>query len=249
MDILKNSWFVGIATGIISGIVVFFFTKWIMDKRGKVEYFKQVDNANQNVIEALKPYVAENGLPNLKIFKALIMATARSFSVDSKDMFSVSIYCEELIREIIKDVYVSNEKKQEYTNALAEYMENIEKVSNRDNMVSMYTSLWKYREKLRRKISIYIAIMTAMFVMISSFLLTIYSYKDTGKLSFWYPFDSNSVVWIPIIIFVFVILIMVLFMGFEIALGIAKEIRENRKLKETKSNEDDKLSDEDIKKD
>ena len=38
-------------------------------------------------------------------------------------------------------------------------------------------------------------------------------------------------------------------MGFEIALGIAKEIRENRKLKETKSNEDDKLLDEDIKKD
>ena len=106
MEILKNSWFVGISTGLISGILVFFFTKWIMDKRGKVEYFKQVDNANQNVIEALKPYVAENGLPDIEIFKALIMATARSFGVDSKDMFSVSIYCEELIREIIRDVYV-----------------------------------------------------------------------------------------------------------------------------------------------
>lgn len=112
MEILKNSWVVGIATGIISGILVFFFNEWIMDKRGKAEYFKRVDNANQNVIEALKPYVAENGLPNLKILKALIMATARSFSVDSKDMFSVSIYCEELIREIIKDVYVSNEKNK-----------------------------------------------------------------------------------------------------------------------------------------
>lgn len=246
MEILKNSWVVGIATGIISGILVFFFNEWIMDKRGKAEYFKRVDNANQNVIEALKPYVAENGLPNLKILKALIMATARSFSVDSKDMFSVSIYCEELIREIIKDVYVSNEKKQEYTNALAEYIENIEKVSNRDNMVSMYISLWKYREKLRRKISIYIAIMAAMLVMISSFLLTIYSYKDTGKFGFWYPFDSKPVLWIPIIIFVFVILIMVLFMGFEIISGI---VRENKKLKETKSDGNGKLVDEGTKKD
>lgn len=246
MEILKNSWVVGIATGIISGILVFFFNEWIMDKRGKAEYFKRVDNANQNVIEALKPYVAENGLPNLKILKALIMATARSFSVDSKDMFSVSIYCEELIREIIKDVYVSNEKKQEYTNALAEYIENIEKVSNRDNMVSMYISLWKYREKLRRKISIYIAIMAAMLVMISSFLLTIYSSKDTGKFGFWYPFDSKPVLWIPIIIFVFVILIMVLFMGFEIISGI---VRENKKLKETKSDGNGKLVDEGTKKD
>lgn len=46
MEILKNSWVVGIATGIISGILVFFFNEWIMDKRGKAEYFKRVDNAN-----------------------------------------------------------------------------------------------------------------------------------------------------------------------------------------------------------
>lgn len=50
MEIIKNTWFVGISTGIISGIVVFFFTKWIMDRKERVEYFKRVSNANQNII-------------------------------------------------------------------------------------------------------------------------------------------------------------------------------------------------------
>lgn len=39
MEILKNSWFVGISTGLISGILVFFFTKWIMDKKRKSRIF------------------------------------------------------------------------------------------------------------------------------------------------------------------------------------------------------------------
>ena len=56
MEIIKNTWFVGISTGIISGIVVFFFAKWIMDRKERVEYFKRVSNANQNIIETLKTY-------------------------------------------------------------------------------------------------------------------------------------------------------------------------------------------------
>ena len=65
MEIIKNTWFVGISTGIISGIVVFFCTKWIMDRKERVEYFKRVSNANQNIIETLKTYIAENGLPDI----------------------------------------------------------------------------------------------------------------------------------------------------------------------------------------
>mgnify|MGYP000164008402 FL=1 len=68
MEIIKNTWFVGISTGIISGIVVFFFTKWIMDRKERVEYFKRVSNANQNIIETLKTYIAENGLPDIEVW-------------------------------------------------------------------------------------------------------------------------------------------------------------------------------------
>ena len=78
-----------------------------MDKKGKTEYFKQVKAANNAVINALKPYIADKGLPDIEIFKALIVATARTFSVSKEDMYSVDVSCEELIREIISDVDVS----------------------------------------------------------------------------------------------------------------------------------------------
>ena len=59
----------------------------------------------------MKPYIADKGLTDFIIFEALIASTARIFNVDVKDMFSVSIYCEELIREIISDVYVLPQKQ------------------------------------------------------------------------------------------------------------------------------------------
>ena len=57
-----------------------------MDKKGRVEYYKQVNSANLNVINSLKPYIADKGLPNIDIFEALISSTARTFGVDKKDM-------------------------------------------------------------------------------------------------------------------------------------------------------------------
>ncbi len=159
MEFFQNAWVVGITTGIISGVLVFFLTKWIMDRRGKVEYFKQVSNANNSVISALKPYIADKGLPNIYIFESIIASTSRKFGINQKDMYSVSIYCEELINEIISDVYVSNEKKNEYTNALAEYKKKIEERKLEIDINSIITtrnSLGLYGERIRRQIGLYI---------------------------------------------------------------------------------------------
>lgn len=120
-ELLKNTWFVGIFTGIISGILVFIITNWFTKKNGKAEYLKQVNAANIDVINSLKPYIADQGLPQQEVFQSIIMSISRQYGVDSKDMFSISIFCEELIYEIISDVYVSCDKKKEYTKDLAEY--------------------------------------------------------------------------------------------------------------------------------
>ena len=58
MGIFQSSWFIGIATGIISGVLVFFITKFFMNKKDKTEYYQNVRNANDRVIAALKPYIA-----------------------------------------------------------------------------------------------------------------------------------------------------------------------------------------------
>ena len=67
---------------------------------------------NAEVILSLKPYIADRGLPNIHIFNALISSISRKHKINIDEMYSVEIYCEELIREIISDIYVSNEKKK-----------------------------------------------------------------------------------------------------------------------------------------
>ena len=197
-------------------MLVFFLTKWIIDKRGKVEYFKQVHNADQNVINALKPYIADNGLPEIEIFEALIASVARSFCIDRKDMFSIGTYCEELIREIISDVYVSNDKKQEYTNSLAEYKRKLEKCNEKvGDIVGISLLSSDYGEKMRRSISIYMSICTAGLGMLGSFII-VFDIENMDTKSFWYPFDKNPIIWIPVILLMLVLLIVVLIITFEI---------------------------------
>lgn len=231
MAIFQNAWFVGISTGVISGILVFFLTKWIMDKKGKVEYIKQVNNANRSVIEALKPYIADKGLPDIKIFEALISSTARAFCIEEKDMFAISVYCEELIKEIISDVYVSNEKKEEYTSSLAEYIKEIEYSDLEIRFAKknkLFQSSGTYVEKISRQMSTYIALLTAGLGMLASFVIAFDSY-GVDKVSFWYPFDENPIFWIPILLLLLVLLILVSIMLFELLL---KSLKRHKELKD-----------------
>ena len=187
MDIFKNTWFVGIATGIISGILVFFLTNWIAKKKGREDYYKQVMMANQSVITALKPYIAERGLPELEIFSSLIASTARMYSVEEKDMFTISVFCEELIREIISDIYVSTDKKKEYTDSLIVYKKEIDR-ENSENKVQVVSNNVEFNKKYRKSISMYMAFLASILTGTLTLLLTISDIID------------NPLLWLPVLI-------------------------------------------------
>ena len=67
LDFLQNQWVVGIGGGIISGIIVFFITKWLFQRKDNSKYLEQIANANLDIIRTLKPYIAEKGLPEKTI--------------------------------------------------------------------------------------------------------------------------------------------------------------------------------------
>lgn len=64
-----------------------------------------------DIIQALKPYVAERGLPEKEIVDAIIVSTARKYKVKCDELYSIRIICEELIREIVENVYVARREK------------------------------------------------------------------------------------------------------------------------------------------
>lgn len=131
IEFLQNQWVVGIGGGIISGIIVFFITKWILQRKDKSRYFEQISSANIDIIRTLKPYVAEKGLPDKQIIDAIISSVARKYNVEYSELYSVRVVCEELICEIIGNVYVSAEKKKEYSIQLQKYLQELDIVSDR----------------------------------------------------------------------------------------------------------------------
>lgn len=227
MEITKNVWFVGIVTGIISGVLVFFITNWIMKKKGKEDYLKQVGSANQNVILALKPYISERGLPDVEIFKALIDSVARNYSIEAHDMYTVSEFCEELIREIISDIYVSSDKKKEYTDSLIAYKKNIdksgslEKIEGKRNMVDSSA-------KFRKRTTAYMSLMISIMTMVLTIVIALSSVTDINEYhSVWYPFDENPMLWLPIFMIVIVLIMMVAWQMADILVRRVKNGKKN----------------------
>lgn len=124
---LENPWTSGIGGGIISGFIVFYVTRWLLQRKDKRNYINSVHSANKQVIDFLKAYVVDKGLPDYQIVNAIISATAREFSVKKEELYDVVVVCEELIKEIIGNVYVSGDQKQKYLEDLSLYMEKVKK--------------------------------------------------------------------------------------------------------------------------
>ena len=76
-SLLTNAWVVSIFSGVLSTIL----TKIILSKGDKVEYTGRVNEANIVLIEMLKPYIAEKGLPSKSSMYSLIRSVGRKYNV------------------------------------------------------------------------------------------------------------------------------------------------------------------------
>jgi len=133
IDFLQNSLVINIGGGIISGIIVYFFAKWIFQWREKSKHAEQLNAANSEIIRILNPYVIENGFPDQEIINAIILSTSRRFKLKSKELFSIRTICQELIRKVVENRYVSNDKKKEYSNHLRDYLSSLDSQKDEDS--------------------------------------------------------------------------------------------------------------------
>lgn len=126
LNFFQNQWVVGIGAGIVSGFIVFFVSKLFLRRKDRSEHMKLIEIANTELLNSLKPYVAEKGLPEYGIVNAVIISVAREYKVKMEELFSIRVICEELIREIIGNAYVSSDLKDEYSIQLIKYLENLD---------------------------------------------------------------------------------------------------------------------------
>ena len=181
---LQNPWVVGIVGGIVSGIIVYFITNWLYKRKDNSKYLEQINRANLDIIQVLKPYVAERGLPEKEIVDAIIVSTARKYKVKSDELYTIRIICEELIREIIENVYVSSEKKQEYAKQLQEYLHKLDAEKIKDFLISdiekEIKNLTVFKESnYRRKTATMMSALLSTCAGIATVLITFVAFLDT----------------------------------------------------------------------
>lgn len=119
MDFFSNPWVVGIGGGVLSGLLVTLITRYLFSKRERREYLQKVATANNEIIYAIRPAIAEKVIPSNEMLEALFSATARKYSVDESDLYSKASLANELIKEVMDNTFLSSQQKVEFCSLLS----------------------------------------------------------------------------------------------------------------------------------
>ena len=138
--IAENPLAFGAVAGVINGLIVFFIVlfiaKLLLRRKDSARRLELIEIANGEIIRTLKPYIAEQGLPDKEIIDAIILSTARKHKISCEELYSVRIICEELVREIVENVYVSSSRKQEYVAHLRNYLVDLDSTRDKSLLVT-----------------------------------------------------------------------------------------------------------------
>jgi hypothetical protein len=119
MDLLSNIWVVGAAGGLVCGILVRLIIGRMFSARGHREYERTLAIANDEILHAVRPAIEQKILPSTAMLDALFSATARKYSVDSRDLLPKAALADELIKEVIDNTFLSSQQKAEFSQLLA----------------------------------------------------------------------------------------------------------------------------------
>lgn len=117
-DLIANPWFVGIGGGVISSLIVFFITKFILSKKENKEYEQKVRLATNEVVYAVRPLVIDKAIPANEILAALRSAIAVKYGVKVSDVIGIKQLVCILVLEILSNSFLNSSQKKEYCNLL-----------------------------------------------------------------------------------------------------------------------------------
>lgn len=130
LALLNNPWIIGIGGGIFSGLVVTLISRFVLSKRENREYLQKLHSANREILYAIRPGISEGQLPIPAVVDALRKSTARKYSVNSEDIWSVSELTDELIKEVMDSSFISSSSKHDFCSKLSELSESADKKTN-----------------------------------------------------------------------------------------------------------------------
>jgi hypothetical protein len=114
-----NPWVVGIGASLISGLIVAILTRQIFTRKVDREYMQCVSRANNEILSAAIPLIAEQKPPESILVESLIRSTRRKYDVSSDALYTPKSLAEEVIKEIVSTSFLSTQQKTEFCSQVA----------------------------------------------------------------------------------------------------------------------------------
>ncbi len=116
-SILNNVWVSGIGAGILSGLALTLISRWLQRR----EYQLRLKTANNEIIYAIRPFIAEKTAPSPIVLNSLLAATAINSGVNRKDLYTFEILADFLIKEVMDNSFLDSEKKFELCEIIEDF--------------------------------------------------------------------------------------------------------------------------------
>ena len=203
-DLIANPWFVGIGGGVISSLIVFFITKFILSKKENKEYEQKVRLATNEVVYAVRPLVIDKAILANDILAAMRSAIAVKYGVKVSDVIGIKQLVCILVLEILSNSFLNSSQKNEYCNLLMTMKDEPKQTpsndvhkrkSERNLYISMMLSLFSFsavlgtvlvsKEKNVENVEVYkqgfFLIISALMFILGFTTFTLYKLKERLK--------------------------------------------------------------------
>lgn len=132
---------------IVGGVIVFFITNF------KVERKRKIYKANLKIIEHLKKSIMNDVFPDEKLVYIVKSSIARKYGVKYNKLYNNQLLYEELIIDIIGDIYIPYYIKLDYINMLQNQIdENNNKIRINYHQENIFIDILKKRNSHLNKI-------------------------------------------------------------------------------------------------
>lgn len=165
LELLNNPWVSWIWGWIISWLIVYFLTKILLEKWQNKEYNQRLKTANNEILHAIRPLIAQKKIPSKSIINSLMDSIESKFEVSKKDLVSVDFIKNELIREVLENIFLDPTQKIDFCSKISELNWQIHNIDSK-------VINWKYFNY--RKSSNIVSIFLWTYVTIFAATLTIY---------------------------------------------------------------------------
>lgn len=169
IDFMQNAWVIGIAGGTISGIIVYYITIYVLDRKKRSDYKRDITYANNAVLDVLRPYIANSGLPSKKELEVIINSISRQYGVKSNEMYSLTAFYEDLVLEFIGNLYIPDEVKKKNIENL---LENINTMTNETSNKSEQEQVQTKKEKTVQIIGVLVGTLSAIVSICSGIIIS-----------------------------------------------------------------------------